>query len=1271
MTFASFRRSLPSFLLVLVFAAGALAQTATVSVIVELSQDPAAVAATAGSPMSEEEIETYRASLRAAQDQFLDSLRAKSIAFELGGIDVPDSTGQTVRVDFRYTLVFNGINLKVPSDAISAIESMPEVKKVHPDEDYDMHLDNSVKYIRAPEVYGAVAELTRFDDFREGFEGQGIHVSIIDTGIDWPHEMFGGDPTPPRLGVEPATALVGRNEKVIYYLPLNDIFVEDGFGHGTHVGSTAAGYLGFAPGRDGLPLTSDDVRVHGVAPQAKLLSYKVCSDVISTVSQIRPSGGCPTSNTIMALEDSMSPRTVNGFSKPVAHVINLSLGGAGTPDSASALACDNAVRLGAVVVASAGNSGPGEGTVGAPSVGRRVISVGANNDPGGGDAWSADVLDPSSINRDTTGVVTPASSFPTADGQRTNMRLFPMAGTPAPPQGSLAQYYVWVNGGEVLANWPVSASGRIAITQSSLPATFAQIANNGFVAGAVAVIFRSATTNPTAIKALIPAANMPAADFDYLKGLISATPANGDLSNHPIRMNPFFGTTFVGAMANFSSRGPVAGFGQVKPDLTAPGSTILAAVPPASLLGVLSQSNYGSVSGTSMSAPHVSGVAALVKQAHPGWTPDMIRTVLINTSTNLRDKEGVPKADPSAERVLDQGGGLVDVYEAVNAKALMGVTSTDPKLPSILGSHSFGEVPAVNSLGIVSRSVQVQVRDLSGTSGTYALGVANNRSIDLAGVSVTVSPTSVDVPAGGTGTFSVTIAIDGNVVTTGAPLQLQWYVTAARTDGAESLRMPFYLRATQAVLASATQNPIADDAFPDQQDGVDHDGRYILSWTFPADSPATPCGYRIEEANLANAGSDLFVDNAEEPLVAGANSRWSGAATWASVPHPNTTSLGYAPAYIDNQNVSLTTRTALALPASALVALSFDSFEDLELDFDFAFVEVSTDGGTTFSEAGKFTGAFSGTRSIDLSMFAGTSIRLRFRLRSDGSVSTPENRGWFIDNVKIRVGTSFASIATVDGAITSFEVSDRTDGTYGYRIVALFGDCQASPLSAAPSNVQQITVKRVVTHAPTASFTADPNPSLVGQTVQFDASASADNDSEGPAPAIVSYSWSFGDGATATSSSPTTSHSYSAAGTYRVALTVTDNDGESATTEALQTVSEPDAAVSGGGHILVAGGRANFSVDISMSDGVITKAKVSYHDHPANLKVQSTNVTRVDRIGNRATIYGDCTINKTQTGTFKMEVVDNGAGSTDQLSIEVGTYSASGTLSGGNIRVSQ
>ena len=597
-----------------------------------------------------------------------------------------------------------------------------------------------------------------------------MYVSIIDTGIDWTHPMFGGDPTPPRLAVMPAgPTQANTNKKVVYYLPLTDLAVEDGFGHGTHVAATVAGYLA---------QTLDGVRLHGVAPQAKLMSYKVCSDIKSTVSQVQPIGGCESSDTMMALEDSVSPFTLNNpmLPKPVAHVINMSLGGGGGPDNPTAVAASNAALMGTVVVASSGNSGPGEGTTGSPAAGTHVISVGANTHPGSaGSVWSVDV---------------PGHA---------RMKLLPMQGSPAPASPITAKY-VYVDSATSPGLFPANVSGRIALVKDWTGTTFFDMSTQATAAGAVALIFiREDGAN--AVKTTIPSAVISAADGQAMINALSASdndnPANGAISDNDVTLNGFLGGSFMGDMASFSSRGPVRGLGQIKPDISAPGVAVLAACPPASLLGALAAAanptspNYIAIDGTSMSSPHAAGAVTLIKQAHLNWTPDVIRTVLINTATNMRDQSGATKPDgPDADSIIAQGGGLIDVPHAVNAKAAMGVTGDGINQPGILGSYSFGEVPVVNNRITHTAPITVTIRDLSGQGGTYNLNVANNRDLQLAGISVTTSQSSVSVPANGSATFTVNATFDGDQIrdvmaakTVGTQvifekIQMQWFVTA-------------------------------------------------------------------------------------------------------------------------------------------------------------------------------------------------------------------------------------------------------------------------------------------------------------------------------------------------------------------------------------------------------------------------------------------------------------------------------------------------------------
>jgi subtilisin family serine protease len=948
-----------------------------VSVIVEFKDDAGAVykakAARLGQNISQEELQSYRGQLAARQDEFLTALTASGVSASIVSRSIKNVDGSVAgSVPLRYTLVYNGVALSVPSSAIKTIESMPQVKKVHPNGMLFTMLNSSVKYIGAPKVYGAVAELSQFDDQREGYEGQGMNVAIIDTGVDWTHPMFGGDPTPPRLGVAPPTpAVTSTNKKVIYYLPLTDIGANDGFGHGTHVASTVAGYLAMHPGADSLPGTADDIRLHGVAPQAKIMSYKVCSDIKSSVTSlgVAPLGGCEYSDTIMGIEDSVSPFTVTGQPKPIANVINMSLGGAGGPDSPTAVAASNAALLGTTVVAASGNSGPGDGTTGAPAAGTHVISVGATTHPGGNNLWSVDVLQAGAISPATTGAVSPAKSLPAQAGFD-RLKLFPMTGTPPPGANSFAQRYVMINNPSL--PWPASVSGRIALVKNAgaIP-TFAYASNMAAQAGAVGLIFISTSTNPTAATSSIPSANILPEDGEILVDALSSTdnnnvdPINGAISELPIRMNPIFSDKFMGEMGDFSSRGPVRGFGQIKPDVSAPGVAVLAALPPGSLLGAVigaleTTPNYGHLDGTSMASPHVAGAVVLIKQAHPDWSSDAIRTALINTATNMRNESGAPKADgATADSILAQGGGLIDVPGALHTKALMGVEGDGIDKPEILGSHSYGEVPVVNSRVAHTEQVTVAIRDLSGQGGTYNLRVANNRELERSGISVTLSGASVNVPAGGSASYAVNATVDGNIIRdTAQSIQMQWYVIAERVGGGQTLRMPFYLKPTPTVPASLRSE---SESITDTMTGMDYGNEAVAGVTYKEYPMAIGTSVLTLEGSLdfleVNESGyndlDLYLYGPDGKQVAVSGNPGGPEYLKVSINRPGTYTwrvTGFA--NVPNTEFTLTTTRGIGTPAPALQSISgdFTNAQGKPVDFDGA-LSLSwqaVDGATSY-----------------------------------------------------------------------------------------------------------------------------------------------------------------------------------------------------------------------------------------------------------------------------------------------------------------------------------
>ncbi len=845
------------------FKAGA--SNAVSSVIVQLEAEPVVVAKSnaIAAGQSFDEL-AYRQSIIAGQDAFLSELSARGVDYNIANVEAPNGVnGETANIAFRFNYVFNGVTLQVPASAVPLIEGMSQVKSVEENTPIQLHLDNGVKYTRATSLYGNPPQVKMGDSLPAGgVHGEGVNIAIIDTGVEWQHPMFGGDPTPPQFGVGPAMA--NANRKVTYYMNYTAGAVTDDFGHGSHVAGIAAGYFAKAPGPDGLPLTADDVSIHGVAPQARIMGYKVLSTV----------GSGQAASIIMAIEDAVQPFTLTGYPKPVAHVINMSLGDtSNNPNASTAIASDNATLAGTVVVASAGNSGAptatnatGEGTIGSPGSGRRVLTVGASIDPGSAPNRLDEV------------------------GGRADMKVFPLDGG-APITADIVNNYVYCGVAETPDQVPDSVAGKIALivrggTVNTPPESpvqagtglFSNKAAFAFAKGAIAVvIFNNVDgelTSATVRKSAIPVVGLSKANGEYLLNAIGST-AFGAISQKQLRLSKSL--LFEPQMADFSSKGAVNGFGMIKPDVTAPGVSVLSATVRVGGVGtntayMFEPTGYISVSGTSMSSPMTAGVAALVKQKNPSWTPSMVRAAIMNTSTNLRKSDGSPVAD-GTQTLNQQGAGHVDAFAAANTLALMGVGQIDtsagspterthgvfvqnsPGNPDFLGSHSFGAVAAAGVIGTTTRSQAVTISDVRGGSGSgvYQLSSSAVRNVPE-GVSVSFSNadgeaiSQVEVPVNGWASFNVNLTVNGEAVPVNAT-QIEWYVTASRADGGQTLRMPFQFRATRPTVAGAVA-PVMGSVEGSEIAGnppTDIDGNYSLTFSYSG-SPA-PQKIRVQKSS--------------------------------------------------------------------------------------------------------------------------------------------------------------------------------------------------------------------------------------------------------------------------------------------------------------------------------------------------------------------------------------------------------------------------------------
>ncbi len=195
-------------------------------------------------------------------------------------------------------------------------------------------------------------------------------------------------------------------------------------------------------------------------------------------------------------------------------------------------------------------------------------------------------------------------------------------------------------------------------------------------------------------------------------------------------------------LADFSSRGPMRDFlGLLKPDITAPGVSIRSTVPFDGQWG--NASRYNTLSGTSMAAPHIAGAAALIKQLHPTWTPDMIKANLMNTAKDL------------GQNAYVQGAGRVQVN----------VAATVP-LIAAPGSISFGQpfLGGATSAQLTLKNISTMTLTATATISTvlWDNGMLNGSTTPTPVPYAHLSESNLSIPAGDAHIVTVDLNIPGD-----------------------------------------------------------------------------------------------------------------------------------------------------------------------------------------------------------------------------------------------------------------------------------------------------------------------------------------------------------------------------------------------------------------------------------------------------------------------------------------------------------------------------
>jgi subtilisin family serine protease len=698
---------------------------------------------------------------------------------------------------------------------------------------------------------------------------------VIDTGIDYEHANFGGPGTVEAFEANDPTVLDADSPfptaKVIAgydfagdgydatgdegsVTPSPDPDPLDCYGHGSHVAGTAAGDGVLSTGAtysgpyDGTTYVSNSFAIGpGVAPQAKLVALKVF--------------GCAGSTDLVV--DALNwVGQYNATHADAIDVVNMSLGAPfGRADNPDAAATAALVGAGVVVVASAGNSGPSAYITGSPASTTQAISVAAEDTLA---TFPGAVID-----------FATAADITNANNQNAWPGL-PVSGTLKvikQTSGALSL------GCETKDYGTLAANTIVAIQRGVCP--FVDKGAAAEAAGAIGIIDinRDDIADPNELPTFI-GYNPEIFDIPMVgtgrgnkAAIIAADGQAVTLQPGGTVNNPTYKQ-----LTSFSSGGPRNGDSAAKPDVTAPGNSIVS-----TLVG---SGNKGTtLSGTSMASPHVAGIAALVRAANPSWSPLAVKAAIVGTAS-------AAASDISPYNVRTAGSGAVQARKAVDT---VGYATT----PDGTASLSYGYDPTGAAY---SEPLVITLHNTSAAAITY----------NLAGASiVSVSPSSVTVPANSTATVTATAALTvGQLGSTlfasnslGA-LGSAWggvntfrgaVVATPTTSGAGiySLRVPFMAvpRALSNIAAGSRSaysgGGIRTATIPLSNSGIHTGIADVYAWGLsdPQDLPATPIATNdiravgVQVLSMEDFG--LPADPNDRALIFAVNTwgKWSSAAS--------------------------------------------------------------------------------------------------------------------------------------------------------------------------------------------------------------------------------------------------------------------------------------------------------------------------------------------------------------------------------------------------------
>jgi minor extracellular serine protease Vpr len=634
-------------------------------------------------------------------------------------------TGAAVRE--QMDTVFNGFAVRLRPQDVASVQALPGVAEVIPSVEYHKVLDAALPLADVPAAWSNLSV------GGEANAGRGVKIGVIDTGIDINHPMLQDSSLSPPAGYPLFTLATSScpnsdqrftNSKVIVarnYVPLLanlDLNCDamDRDGHGTFVSAIVAGRRAQAP------LAS----IAGVAPEAFLGSYKVF--------------GTPGINDGASLGAIL--KALDDAAKDGMDIINMSLGAATTTTPSQdplASAVTAAVNAGLTVVVAVGNGGPATGTITSPGTAPAAITVAATTN-------SRVLANPLQLSGPVP--VPPSLQLIAAvigDGPAITADLGPLPMTDIITIDSSESACAALPGGSLNRQMALIRRGGCSFETKIL---------NAYAAGAAAVvIYNNQFQQPPISMAVGSAIQIPSVMIGNTDGLAVAAylAAAGTGAQGKIAAQQQAIATTPNQVTGFSSAGPSTDFG-IKPDLAAPGSNIYSAEQMNFTAGgQYSASGFGQASGTSFSSPMVAGAAALVKQVFPAFTPDQIKSVLVQSAAKV-----VTPFAGGVSGVLAYGNGLLDVGAALAAPATVSPSSIS------FGANTPGSV--------LAKTFNLTVTNVTAGSDTFTLTQAAGPASGI--VSLSATPASFTLGSGVSQSVSiqasspqpVTGAVEGTLV---------------------------------------------------------------------------------------------------------------------------------------------------------------------------------------------------------------------------------------------------------------------------------------------------------------------------------------------------------------------------------------------------------------------------------------------------------------------------------------------------------------------------